>query len=437
MRYDVSIGPTITIKDVFGADKTDFELLDALVADGWFAQKGRTVQWRSKRGKFAIQRSFYNDRGDKSSRAARKASCQKVGVQLALRGEAHFIQVHDPAVDDEFEAPTWATLAEGFEDALEEDPELKNKALSISLGNGIPGSTIWSRNLPYWGHIFLKNWNNNLNDVSTATSPLEKWRMCGQFEPFWARRRNAMGWNKNTMGQKQLDDYKFEMFSAMFPNMLGRYVDLERGITFHKESQKIVIDDEFSQYDKMSVWDAVVSAFMDRVDMMKLTQASHPQVFAVAADSLRGLRWDAPAAIVDCILLTVPPLIQTPAPASSSNQQHQDQQQLNYGWGKCSLIPRGLPLVDFRPTESAYENLIAVVEGAVPPTVAGAVEDKGTEAGDDSAAVADDDGGGGPGLALVDAPPHCEKGCGWQRTRHRTWQGGRKRNSFTWRCRQG
>lgn len=111
----------------------------------WLAMADVHVNWVAKSGRFAINRSKYNDRGDAASTAARQKPIEEIGVQYEQREAPRFIQHQDPKIHDEFRAPTWATLSAGMKRALKADPDGVNRAVQLSLQKGLPRTALQTR----------------------------------------------------------------------------------------------------------------------------------------------------------------------------------------------------------------------------------------------------------------------------------------------------
>ena len=66
--------------------------------------KGRTIDWFSKSGRFAVGRDAWNDRGDMSSLVPRVANVESVGLVQDM-GIGPFLIMISEDVDDEFSCP--------------------------------------------------------------------------------------------------------------------------------------------------------------------------------------------------------------------------------------------------------------------------------------------------------------------------------------------
>jgi len=319
--------PNITIAEVYGAGLSDLEYLERLDKD-WLAATDVTVPWIASSGKFSIWRSGLNDRGETSSRMKLMRSVEMVGVQLDQREVPSLIQHPDPSVHDEYRAPTWATLSEAMFLAMLRDSGKTSRPVQISLKNGLKRCKTYRRDMPPWGEAFLKRLGNQLTDVHTATTCLEKWRQTASVTAAFSRKALTMGWNSKSMSQRQLDERKYEVASGMYAGMYQDYTMLERGTSFFRESQKLKIDVDKEvcgiRLKDKTVWEVTQELFMKIVDNSSIASA-HSKIFYIAYEAHKVLRWDHPAYIVAVIALACPKLVGR--------------------WGVCSFVPQGLPLL--------------------------------------------------------------------------------------------
>ena len=289
-------------QDRVGHDKTQKEI-QIFVDHNYCLDHDAQVSLVTKHGQWATRRHRLNDRGDESSIQARQKSVETVGILQDLRGGPFLVKAPDASVNDEYEVVHWATLLEGAERAWRADKHKTNKAVQMSMLEGLNHCKIYSQRTPDDVIIFLKSTGNLLNSEVTETTFLEVWRETPRVEAAWARRKTAMGWTTLSVGVTALDDMKFKFVDGLLPNRFPKYRHYENCQYFHKEAQKVVVQTPDGE---KSVWDILVARCQAEVEMTSGKAVNHTLVFNSAAAILRKLRNSHPEYIVDIIMLVLP-----------------------------------------------------------------------------------------------------------------------------------
>ena len=131
-------GETLDIRDIYGHDKSDIELLKIIEGTEFLISKGAHVKFVTKDGKYAITRHAHNQlRGDASSVQGHKLSMQTVGMLQELGGEPFFVQAEDVTDDETFRACHFASRCEGLYEAWMEDVDKTCKPVQLSIESGL------------------------------------------------------------------------------------------------------------------------------------------------------------------------------------------------------------------------------------------------------------------------------------------------------------
>ena len=257
----------IDIRDVFGHDKSDLELLQAVDQTPFFISKGTHIPFLTSTGRWAFRRGRYNMlRGDASSITDHRKSLRSVGLIQELGGEPFVMQSENPDDNETYEVCHFASRFESLHLEWLADKDKTCKPIQLSFENGARKCKVYSRNSPAWLHIFLVACGNVGNGTATVTTILEKWTATKDIEPAWRRKYNTMNWNTNSWTQKTHDDTKFEFINALRQGWWVDYQSYEVSNTFYKSATK----ERNNPQDKTStatVWDVLYNRCRDEVDL--------------------------------------------------------------------------------------------------------------------------------------------------------------------------
>ena len=168
-------GESLDIRDIYGHDKSDIELIALVEATEFHISNNANVKFVTSKGQFAIKRHHHNAlRGDASSVEAHKISMKTVGMLQELGGEPFLIQGLDPSDNKTFLACHFASRCEGFDVAGKNDKEQKFKPVQVSIANGLRKCHIYSRKSPAWLSVFLVALGNSCDGHATITTIVEK-----------------------------------------------------------------------------------------------------------------------------------------------------------------------------------------------------------------------------------------------------------------------
>jgi hypothetical protein len=264
-------------QDRVGHDKTQKEI-QLFVDHHYCLDKDAHIPLLTKSGQWSTKRHRLNDRGDESSIQARQRSVETVGILQDLRGGPFLIK--SDAAPDEYEVAHWATLLEGAERAWRADKSKVNKAVQMSVVEGLRHCKIYSNRMPDDCVLFLKSTGNLLNAEATETTFLEVWRETTRVEAAWARRKSAMGWTTASVGVSALDDMKFNFVCGLLPNRFPKYRHYENCQYFYKEAQKVKVQTPAGE---QTVWHILNARCQAEVDMTGDKAANHILVSSSAA----------------------------------------------------------------------------------------------------------------------------------------------------------
>eukprot|EP00969_Alexandrium_andersonii_P137865 6096851-Alexandrium_andersonii.AAC.1 len=89
------------------------------------------------------------------------------------------------------------------------DTTKTNRAVQLSVANGLHHVKIYSRRISPGCVMFLKDVGNMFNDQATSVTFLEKFRATSNVEQAWGRKKQLMQWAINRLGQATYDAKKF------------------------------------------------------------------------------------------------------------------------------------------------------------------------------------------------------------------------------------
>jgi hypothetical protein len=205
--------------------------------------------------------------GDASTRLQRKQSVQRVGVLLGRSGpwiyprdEVTVVLVADKesgkkTVIQRYWLLHWATLFEGVKDAIEEDVKKECKPVQLSHAAGLSGCRVFHKRSPTYileYAVYVGNANNA--DVSCITF-LQVLMAHDSVDAAWLKKKTQYGWTIASEGAAVLDERKYDMANAMFPNYWRSYRHLEVSGALYKvmKDPKIVVKDGTQFWD--ALWD--------------------------------------------------------------------------------------------------------------------------------------------------------------------------------------
>ena len=119
------------------------------------------------------------------------------------------VQDPDPAKAWLHWALHWATLSDGAHRAWLKDTKKENRAVQITITNGLKNAKVYWRQLhKHYGLMtWLKNLGNKFNDENTATTALEKMKATTLREACWVKRRSLMGWTWSLLSGKDFRNH--------------------------------------------------------------------------------------------------------------------------------------------------------------------------------------------------------------------------------------
>lgn len=251
------------------------------------------------------------------------------------------MQTADLHVSNTFLSIHWATLIQGAERAHKADPNGRNSCVQMSLIGGLSRCKLYSRRMPDDCVVYLIELGNSLNDKTTSTTILEKWRSTAKTEPQWAAKRKSMNWSTTAMASKVRDEKKFTFICTLHKHW-STYHAYEVCNTFYKESCKVMVDTGGGG--EASVWALLSQYIQENVDLPSMTMASDERTMHLAMDVLRALRSSHSEWIVPIIALSLP-LLGGVGPA------------------QCLWMPNGLPLIA-AVSQGALDGLLTKMDGA-------------------------------------------------------------------------
>ena len=321
-------GGSLDIRDIYGHDKSEIELLQLIEKSQYLVYRSASIPFLTSQNKWSFKRHTNNRlRGDRSTIEGHKKVMQTVGLLQDLGGEPFAVQTQDVDVEDEYELCHWASRSEGLKEAWEEDVAKTNQAVQISVQNGFKRVKVFARNSPDWLTIFLVALGNMGNSEATISTVLEKWASTTDIESAFKRKAKVMQWTTMNLTQSQHDETKFTFVNSLRRNWWVTYKGYEVCNSFYKEVVRTPMGRiEPGVTEDSKVWQVLHDKMKTEVDTRSMTVQMQEKVFRAANDILRILKGECPYAVVDCILLFMPP-------------------NGGGGWGKCSLLPTGLPLL--------------------------------------------------------------------------------------------
>lgn len=325
-------------KDLVGTEKSVDECQEFV--DYWYLKDRDATVFPVKDGEWAMTRDTENKgRGDRGSVKSRRDSVARSGV-LCTRGGPFLYEDRLEKNVGKYDVGHWATLFEGMKQLWLEDPE--HPSLQRSLTVGIPHAKIYNRNTPSFARKWIKDLGNAEADVVTLTTPIEVWGCTEETEAAFIAHKDELNLTVKSVGSQALwEEEKFKIASRLYPGRWQNKTLYIRSVAFLKEACELPIT--LGPYAGQSLWQAVEDAFMKHGDFSDPAAQKNMKNLINNADTLvRCLKKEepwGPEAIVDILLLMVP------SPKESK-------------LGKCSLLPQGLPLLDFAFSDDDVKELL-------------------------------------------------------------------------------
>ena len=332
------------VKDRLGVDASDPEIFawintKFLVTDSW------ELSPLTSSGQFAVERHPSNqlDRGDEDSVLTKQKSIESIGVRPELRSPPWLTQHPEMGRDDQMLSLHWGTLLEGLKRAWIADVNKTNRFVQDSISTKIKGCRVYSRALPDDCAAFLVDYANSKNKDATAISVLQVIRSTTTVEPAFAKKKAAMKWTVQSLGQKELNAKRFEVASALFPNRWSCYTSYERCNTIYKEANKVFIQVGNSSKNE-SLWDNLHARFKSEVAVSLMCPSTFDGLIHFLYDTIRILKNEPEHAkfIPTICLMTMPQVCPQ---------------------GVCPLMPDGVPVLR-QPSTQALQNLLHSMDGS-------------------------------------------------------------------------
>jgi hypothetical protein len=192
-------------------------------------------------GEWMEERDPLNDRGDEGSIAARQRGVEMNGILRGQRSGPCFRPQQTEAVNGARKWWTlhWATLFQGAKRAWLADKDKKNRGLQMSLRQPIKGAQFMVKNVTDDACKFYKQYYNLVNNESTATTILEKYRCTPDVTSGFAARKKANGWTLESLGHKQYYKEYFEYACALYEGYWEKHHHLDVSCIVFTQAQKV------------------------------------------------------------------------------------------------------------------------------------------------------------------------------------------------------
>ena len=213
-------------QDVVGKDATLQEIDDWIdsnfmyCADYHLALVTKDGQWSTER--YPV---LNTDRGDEGSETDRQRSVERIGIVLSLRKGPKLFQHPDPTVTDRFFLGGWGNLLAGTRRAWVADVSRSNRAVQLSVANGVPNCSVYMRKTPKYIAEHVIQCDNVANSATTMVGPIELWSCTRKAEPVWDARKKALGLTTGNTSVNVLHEMKLEAVNSCFPegNRFSKY----------------------------------------------------------------------------------------------------------------------------------------------------------------------------------------------------------------------
>ena len=231
-----------------GHGYTDFEIAD-LVDQIYLEEDDVTMSLVDAMDMWTSARHPLNDRGDEDSVLDREQSVNAVGI-LDLRTGPWFIErtkdqqkicnVFPPHV--KFLLMHWGTLLSGAERAYKKDTKKVNKAVQVSVKNGVKHCKKYSSKTPDDVIKFIVAKGNWVNDKQTPPTFLEVFRCTKECETGFSKKRTSMGWTTNRMTQGHIDKLRFLYVQGLWPKRWPHFRNYEICANVYREATKVTTE---------------------------------------------------------------------------------------------------------------------------------------------------------------------------------------------------
>ena len=249
-------------------------------------------------GEWTTRRHHLNDRGDESSILHRQKSVEEVGILGGIRSGPWLIplQLGSRIV---YSVLHWATLLEGAERAYTNDPLKSNKALQLSVQEGLGDCKVFHPQCPDDVIRWLVDLGNSVNAESTVTTLLQVFRSTNDIEAGWKRKKQSCGWTTTSVGQSKLDEKKYLYIQGLHRKRWPSYRNYEVCYSFYKEALHTPLSDT-------TVWDSLVAWMQQNCDFGHPAAHAHAALFQGMYDIIRILKKNHVDYIVPMIGLMLP-----------------------------------------------------------------------------------------------------------------------------------
>ena len=330
-------GRFASLEDLVGKDRTtdDYQAF----IDFWYLTNPDATIFPVANGEWAMTRDTENTgRGDKGSIKSRRDSVARSGV-LCTRGGPFLFEDRNEANVGKYDVGHWGTLFEGMHVLWKENP--RHPSLQKSIVEGIHHAKIYTRETLRFARRWVKKLGNAESDVTTLTTPLEIWASTEETEAAFAAHKYDQKFTVKSLGSQALwEDEKYKIASSLYKGRWANKTFYTNSVYFVREALGMMV--KTGPHTGKTLWAAVQDACIQHADFSDpLVQKNVKNIIMNGSALVRCLKKDdhyGPEAIVDIILLMV---------ASESSPL-----------GQCSLLPKGVPLLDFALSDEDIKDLL-------------------------------------------------------------------------------